>query len=444
MRYVSTRPAQGLAIAIAVAVTIVGCDGPREKRRPRRARRGIAATLAGSSGARPSESTPDEGEDIPPPPAETSPHVSVTPSPANVGWIGGSCEVAEQCTAPHGECLLDGFPAGLCTSPCTGACPARGERGDTKSFCVDGRPHGHGQGICLAQCDFGAFVTTGCQEGWTCAERNLYADPAVVGDVCVPARRYVCSGAEDALVRVPYPDRGAVWLPAELRCGDGPVDVVVLLHGLNGLRAAAPLLGGGLRLELLVRGLIDGGVMRPVVLAAPVHFQATSSMLYGDGFDPARHLELVEQALAPARRTIGTVSYIGHSGAGCHEQNGLYEVLARRRELARGAALHLWGLMDVCYEAPYHWEAPLAALDKEPTMLFNVYGEQGDPTAFEEHVFGGATTFPCDDSVYARCLSHPAHPWYSARARPQAGATHANNPYFFLREAFPRAFPPGG
>lgn len=423
-----------------------GCSTPPATKpgKGRRARKAVARVAASAdAGVPPPPAEEDEDDDDPPSPAENSPHADLAPSPLNVGWIGGACAAAEACTVSKGECLTAGFPNGLCTAPCAGACPSRGRAGDTRSFCVDAAPFGREKGLCLAECDHARLGASGCPEGWVCAERHRFAEPNVVGDVCVPEKRHVCGGAEDVLVKVPYPDAGTVWVPAELRCGTGPVETVVLLHGLNGLRDKAPNVGGGKRLEVLVRALVDGGAMRPVVLAEPVHFQATSGGLYGEGFDPARHLELVNQALGPLGRKVGKLSYVGHSGAGCNEDNGLYKVLARRRELTGGAGLHLWGLMDVCYETPYHWEAPLAALSGEPTILFNVYSEQGDPSAFEQHLFGDAAPYPCDDDVYGKCLAHDVRPWHTARAKPQAGAVHANNPYFFVREAFPKAFAPG-
>jgi hypothetical protein len=367
-----------------------------------------------------------------------------TPSPANPGWIGGACASPADCPYPEALCLTSGFPNGTCSKPCDGVCPDRDEPDDTPTFCVDGSPFGATEGICVSQCDREEFPETGCADGYACVERNRYAQPTSVEQVCLPVVPRACPG-EDELIDLPYPDAGKVYLPHEARCG-GSFDLVVMLHGINPTASRAPSLGGGRRLELLARHLVDAGVMRPILLAEPVHLEATSATLYGPEFDPVKHIEAIEGVFGAKRIKIGALSYTGHSGAGCHEDNGLYRVLARLPDLvpAHAPFLALWGLMDVCYETSYHWERPLSVLSYTSTAIVNVYSVQGDPDAFEENLLGASLTLPCSPELYISCLAHAERPWCSYRTRAAAGINHENNPYFFVRDVFPRVFPARG
>src|SRR4051812_28192588 len=54
-----------------------------------------------------------------------APDAALPPSPANHGWVGGACAVADECAFANAMCLRDGFPNGACTLPCTGVCPDR-------------------------------------------------------------------------------------------------------------------------------------------------------------------------------------------------------------------------------------------------------------------------------------------------------------------------------
>jgi hypothetical protein len=345
---------------------------------------------------------------------------------------------------PEALCLSDGFPNGTCSRPCEGVCPDRDEPEDTDTLCVDGSPFGAAEGVCVSQCDLEVFPGRGCAEGYACVERNRYGRPTSVQRVCLPAVPHACPG-EDELLEVDYPNAGKLFIPHEARCG-GRFDLVVMLHGINLSANRAPSLGGGLRLELLARHLVDGNAVRPVILAEPVHIEGTSARLYGPGFDPVEHLQRLEPLLEARNIKLSSLSYIGHSGAGCHEGNGMYKILERLPALvpAHAPRLALWGLMDVCYEDAYHWELPIAAFAKESTAVVNMYSVQGDPDAFEEALLEPSLTLPCSPSLYSSCLVHAERPWCSYRTRASAGIGHENNPYFFMREVFPHVFPAQG
>jgi hypothetical protein len=381
-------------------------------------------------------------------PDAAPPDVFVPPSPANVGWIGGACDDPSDCVDvadPLCFTPVDGFPNGTCSMTCTGLCPDRGQPGDTLTFCIDAIPVGLDEGMCVSRCDVALLGGDGCPAGYRCVPRNRYADPDVVIDVCLPDVPAPACAASDELIPIAYPDSGALWIPAEAQCG-GPFDLVVLLHGINPSSNPTPSLGGGRHLEIETRALIDADLVAPVVLAEPVHFQGSSTLLYSTaaGFDLRAHLDLVLAELDRRGITVQSISYTGHSGAGCDPSNGLYLLLAELDLIVPSYApsLRLWGLQDVCYEAAYHWQAPIDALSGADTVLFNMYSVQGDPTAFEDNLFPSPDPLPCRDALYTDCMAHPSEPWMSLRTRSTAGITHDNNPWFFVREVFPRVFAP--
>lgn len=380
------------------------------------------------------------------PDADADASVSYAPSPANVGWIGGACAASGECAITNGMCLTEGFPNGMCSAPCDEYCPDRFEQGDTQSLCIDGRPYGFDQGICAARCDPSVLPGTGCPEGYRCVDRNRYADPSTVIPVCVPiAPPHECPSGQDQLVEIDYPDRGGLWIPAEAQCG-GWFDLVVMLHGINPSSVVAPSLGGGRHLEVLVRSFIDAGLLKPIILAEPVHFQGSSLQLYGPEFDLATHLDLMIPELSARGIQLASLSYVGHSGAGCDESNGLYKVLAQWQTLVPSYApqMLLWGLEDVCYESSYHWTMPLADLPPMGAAMINMYTMQGDPSAFEANMFPDPQPLGCSGVLYDSCIAHATEPWCSYRTSAAAGITHDNNPYFFVREALPQVFGPAG
>lgn len=370
------------------------------------------------------------------------------PSPVNVGWIGGACEDAEACfDVTDAVCLRDGYPNGMCTQRCDGLCPDRGGPDDTITVCVDGLPHGFGEGVCLARCDLERLPPTGCPEGYRCVEHNRYGAPSTVIRACVPDVAPTCPGALDDLVPLPYPDRGAVWIPAEAACTP-ELDLLVMLHGINPESRPTPSLGGGRRIEVLVRRLIDAGLLTPLVLAEPVHFEPGSSTLYGAEFDPVEHLARVGAILAERGLTARSVSYVGHSGAGCARGNGMYEVLGRYDAIVGPFAprMRLWGLMDVCYAGAYHWDVPRAVLGDRDVVIANMMttgGTTAELDAFEAGLLTASRVpLDCNGALYARCVRHPDERWCSYRTRSSAPIDHSSNPYFFLRELLPRVFSP--
>jgi hypothetical protein len=283
---------------------------------------------------------------------------------------------------------------------------------------------------------------TGCAAGYACLPKNRYLDATRVVDVCVPAPPRGPCDAEDEIVRVDYPDRGALWIPREAQCG-GSFPLLVHLHGINPQDNPTPSLGGGRHVEHLVRSLIDYGVIRPLIVAEPVDLgddAASSTGLYApDHFEPAAHLDRLRPHLEARGITLASLSYSGHSGAGCDSRNGLYLVLQRYAQLipAYAPSLKLWGLEDVCYIGSYHWTAPMAALAGKGVALINVWSGQNDPTSFENGLFPDPAPLPCASAIYSKCIRHQVEPWCSYRT---VGVGHDDNPFFFLREALPQVF----
>lgn len=109
------------------------------------------------------------------------------------GFIGSPCSTDADCPYAGGFCLTasDGFPRGACSQSCTRFCPD--QAGFPPTFCpdpdtVDGVDDvtTDTNSVCLAQCDFEAFVGTGCRTGYTCGERPRINEADVSRFVCLP------------------------------------------------------------------------------------------------------------------------------------------------------------------------------------------------------------------------------------------------------------------
>jgi len=377
----------------------------------------------------------DSGTDAGPPAA---------PSPANVGWVGGACADASACTdLPDAQCLSDGFPNGMCASECTGLCPDRGGIMDTLSFCVDGVPYGQSRGLCFARCDADVLPPTGCPEGYVCQARNRFGSPRTSVDVCVPERvSAACPDGTDELIPIDYPDRGALWIPKEASCG-GSFDLLVMLHGINPSSSTASSLGGGRNLEELARAFLDQGRIEPVILAEPVHFQGSSTQLYGSEYDPVEHLRRITAELDARGITLSSISFSGHSGAGCDQNNGLYKVLETRDALVPRFApsFRLIGFVDVCYGGAYHSEIPLTtAGDLTLVNMLATMGTEAQADTLESALLETPTPFACDARSWRSCMRHPSKPWCSYRGDLPTGIDHDTAPYWFFREVIPRVF----
>lgn len=177
-----------------------------------------------------------------------------------------------------------------------------------------------------------------------------------------------------------------------------------------------------------MRQLIDADLVRPLVLAEPVHFEPGSTTLYSSEFDPAEHLDRVRDVLDDYGVTFRTLSYAGHSGAGCNSQNGMYEVLTRFDDLVGPFApsMRLWGLMDICYSGAFTWQRPASALAGRGVVVANMFttgGSVGNVNALEAGLLGGsAPALACDESLYGssvRSASEPVQLSHAHRGRHQ-------------------------
>jgi hypothetical protein len=425
-----------LVAVLVAACGSIGGDGPDAAPPPADAR-----AVDGRADARP---VPDAPDDIDAAPTADAP----PPSTANQGWIGGACRDGTDCHFTDGMCLTDGFPNGMCTEECDMLCPDMTAPGDTTTFCVDGKAWGFDRGLCVSRCDTTQFPGTGCAGGYHCVPRNRFLDPSTVQSVCVPdPGPGACPGATDELVELDYPDKGMIWIPAEAHCG-GAFPLVIMLHGINPSMNPTPSLGGGRHLEYEVRSLIDAKIITPVILAEPVQLDAdsaSSSTLYDSAhWDPVVYMDKIV-AITGARHPsilFSSLSYTGHSGAGCDPQNGLYQVLDRVDDLvpAYAPAFKLWGAEDICYSGDYHWQEPVAALAGRNAVILNIFTVQGDPTEFEDGLIPDPMALTCNPSLLMNCIAHKTEHWCSYRTDNSIGITHDSNPYVFVREAFPQVF----
>jgi len=108
------------------------------------------------------------------------------------GFIGSPCATSADCKFDGAVCLTDGFPAGLCTLPCSDSCPD--QNGFPVTFCGNTTdvPEGGvlGDGLCLSRCDFEYYPDDGCRDGYGCVLVARPSDPAAIRYACVPNRAH--------------------------------------------------------------------------------------------------------------------------------------------------------------------------------------------------------------------------------------------------------------
>ena len=118
-------------------------------------------------------------------PSFQCPHEQPPELEPNEGFVGGTCALAEDCSTldESRACLMDGYPDGYCTIPCTLYCPDRAGS-NASTFCVVSQDDPT-VGTCHSRCDDELFPGTGCREGYTCVQASR-PNGAGTGDVCLP------------------------------------------------------------------------------------------------------------------------------------------------------------------------------------------------------------------------------------------------------------------
>jgi len=106
---------------------------------------------------------------------------SSTPLPGRPfgGGIGSNCGATTACGGEATACLSNGYPAGMCSKPCSRFCP---DTSSSKTFCV--ADQSGGAGVCVAKCS----VDSDCRAGYACRTKGRFMDSSVSAQkVCVPA-----------------------------------------------------------------------------------------------------------------------------------------------------------------------------------------------------------------------------------------------------------------
>ncbi len=179
-----------------------------------------------------------------------------------------------------------------------------------------------------------------------------------------------------------HKNAGRVWIPAGVDAGTR-YPIAVLLHGLNPDRIAHAMLSKeGHDLARVARDLIEAGRIRPVLLAAPSQIRgAETSVTLWQDFSLDHFLWRVRQALPAgvgidARRVV----VLGHSGAGCNRDGGLWRLAE-----THGTRLRMLAAVDTCLDPDFgrhlrasvrrevtlvnlwqpHWERPVHQFERE-------------------------------------------------------------------------------
>jgi hypothetical protein len=250
-----------------------------------------------------------------------------------------------------------------------------------------------------------------------------------------------CRRDRDELVPLKYPDAGQVWIPREVRCG-GRAEVVILLHGNQGSPSSTPSVGGGRHLERLARQLLSSGNIRPVILAEPVHYSSCGGGrdLFGGAMSFVEYRKRLMRVLGERKIRPGSLAVIGHSGACCCPNSGIFkaaEQLGRLKVLATS---------DTCYHSQIYSKR-LHEVLKAGTVYMNV--SRGEPSydrykTWETEMLGKKPV-PfrlCRKELYRRCIKHPTRPWFSYTTKRTDVGYHDAIPFLVLRNALLRHYGP--
>ena len=249
-----------------------------------------------------------------------------------------------------------------------------------------------------------------------------------------------CRPGEDVLLPLAYVDGGQMWIPWEVACG-GRAHVLIVLHGNQGDRDPAPALGGGRHVERIVRELMSEGMVRPVILAEPIHFSfcgdGHGQGLYSEGFSFAQYRKLLEHLAAERGIRILSYSVLGHSASGCCLAGGIFKAAEELKQL------RLLVTSDTCYSPLY--ARRLNEVLTPDTLYLNITGrtlERPDYRRFERGVFSAepALLDHCDPTLYRRCIRHASHPWYSFITRRGDLLYHSTIAKLAVRNALGLAF----
>lgn len=170
---------QRLAITLLAAALVSAC-GPEEEVDGDPV---VIVSFDDEPAPNPTDDEPEpEPEPEPDPLPDPEPDPDPDPAPVpNQGWIGGACDSPASCDFDEAVCLSGGFPDGMCSAACDGACPQRdGE--NSASFCINAGDAGQ----CVPRCDTSLYSYNGCRTGYQCQVRRQFGDDGISAPVCVP------------------------------------------------------------------------------------------------------------------------------------------------------------------------------------------------------------------------------------------------------------------
>lgn len=227
-----------------------------------------------------------------------------------------------------------------------------------------------------------------------------------------------CRRRGDKLVKLKYLHGGSVWIPAEARCG-GRFPVVVLLHGNNTSRERIKSLGGGRHLEKWARRYLNGKLIRPLILAEPIHFGACAPparrkglpYLFTGRFRFDQYRKLLEAKLRRHGIRASSWSFIGHSGAACCLTMGMFAIQKVWPKI------RVWASADGCYNGQLQAATVMQQFDGKRTKVINAcrgYPAYKGYKKYERTLLTRrAQTVRCDKRYYKTCRRHPVKKWFS-------------------------------
>ncbi|MBW2971472.1 hypothetical protein KY359_00405 [Candidatus Woesearchaeota archaeon] len=230
------------------------------------------------------------------------------------------------------------------------------------------------------------------------------------------------------------PEGGRVWVPAEASCA-GSYPLIIFLHGC--MRASHATthrsFGDSTPDDIipLAKQLIQQRKSAPVIMAAPSQTVGSATFegvpnspcggsLWGTEFDPNAFVDLVRANL-PGGVTVSSVSFVGHSEAGCDSATGIHKAA---RDVASIFAV---GQFDTCANA----DLGNSLRDKIGTgkKFMAVYAALGAERAAQRSAMGITAETQCPQTdiqggELEECFANETNNYYAYKLRDSSPASH--------------------
>jgi hypothetical protein len=270
-----------------------------------------------------------------------------------------------------------------------------------------------------------------------------------------------CSGGQDFMQDFTFngdsaffpTDGSRVWVHSQATC-PGSYPLIIFLHGC--MRASHASVhkdfGDSSSTDIipLTKRLIEAGKSMPVILAAHsqtsgeavydgVPGSACGESLWGRDFDASGFVDAVESRL-PAGVSVSSVSFIGHSEAGCSINTGIHKALSEVR------GVFAIGQFDTCSNRVLG--SSMDSRLSESTSFLAIYSSMGVHRSEQNSAMGISGQMRCPVSEItggelSECLVNASSSRFAFTMRDISGGSHGTALLVGVEQFLGKFFPSG-